>query len=192
MVEAAHQVFGAHPLQHQRGGGLVADRVGQHDELLRLHGPVLRVGADRRARVRDAIAWQDAGDAFAYVDHLACSLHAGDARRREQGIRAGPDIDVDVVHADRRLPQPRFAWAGRLHVDIPQLQLVRAAVAVDHDRTTPDRTTRRPARRRGGYRARLPQVCPQPLEPGLVDSLSDELRELALAPARDVERRLPV
>ena len=117
LVGLPDEVLGRHALEHHRGRLLIGDAVRQHDQAIRRHDPLLGIGAVGAARIGDAVADLHVGDARA--DRLD---HAGRLRPEAawQGGRvdARPHIGIDVVEADRRVPDTGFARPGLADVDL--------------------------------------------------------------------------
>jgi hypothetical protein len=179
-----HQVLRRHALEHQRGRGLLADVVGQEHEVVHRKRPHRDVGSGRCARVRDPIAGTEPRRLALEDD--ARGFHADGRRRLDHGVESLADVDVDVVHADRRLPQPHLAPPGRRGVDPPHPEHLRPSERRRHHALGGDEIET-------GERASVPsEVRGQAGEAGLVHAGADELLELAFAAARHVERRLPV
>ena len=160
------------------------------------HRAHAHVGAGRRARVGDAVAGQEMRDAVADVEDDAGRLHAERRRRLDHPVETRPHVDVDVVDADRRLPDPHLAGAGpprrraagsagprarRRRWPRPPASARRSAGAAPRG---PPRSARR--------RALASQIGAEPLEAALVDAGADHVGQLALPARRRVEGRLPV
>ena len=108
LVGLAQQVAHRHALQHHGGAGLVVDAVGQLDEPVGGHHPLLGVAA-HGARIGAAVADLEVGHAGAHGHDLAGSLRAGHERRRHL-VEARALIDVDVVDAHGMLLER--TWPG--------------------------------------------------------------------------------
>ena len=106
-VGAADEGVDGEPLQHRPGRDPVRDVVGQlHDPVRREHP---RLGVRARPRdVRDPVAGADVRDAGADRLDDARRLDAEPGRQRER-VEPAPVVDVDVVHADRALPDAGLA-----------------------------------------------------------------------------------
>ena len=189
-MRAMQQVLRGHALQHHRRRGLVAHVVGKHDHLVRGQRAHRRVRAGRRAGIRDAVARQQVRDAIAHVEHDARRFHADRRGRLDHAVEALADVDVDVVHADRRLADAHFVRSRRHDRDRFVAQHLGAAERRRDDRVrrlriaiprgSGSRQPRRGAGTPAGPRSRPRRL---PCRPAL---------ELLLASARHVERRLPV
>ena len=132
-MRAMQQVLGRHALQHARGRRVVVDVVGQRDDLVRGHRAHVDVGARRRARVRDTIARQQVVHTLADVEHDTRRLHARHRGRLQQRIESGAHVDVDVVDADRAVPQAHLARSRRRGLERGRLQDFGSAVPRDDD-----------------------------------------------------------
>ncbi len=125
--------LGAHALQHHRRGEPVGDFVRQRHDQVRLHGANLGIGAGRWAGISNAVARHQPMHAGPYVEHDAGGFHAGNARWLNQRVIAGAGVDIDIVEADRRVPDPRLARTGRHRRRALPAQDFRAAMAVEDD-----------------------------------------------------------
>jgi hypothetical protein len=190
-VRAMQQVLGRHPFQHQRSGSFVVQLLGKDDDRFGGHRAHGDVRPRRRTRVRDAIAGKQVRYPFADVDHRPCGFHAQGRRRLDHAVEPAPHVDVDVIDADRGVPDADFAAARSGRAERLLAQHFGAAEGLHDD--SPRR--HRLAGGGGNRRPRPPagaQVRAQAFETALVDAVADEIGELALAAARHVERRLPV
>ena len=101
-----------HALQHQRRGGFVVDVVGQRDDRVGRQRAHVDVRARRRAGVGDAIARQQVARRLrrrrARRPPPPCPGGAGGSSIR---YSPAPHVDVDVVDADRRVPDAHLAAA---------------------------------------------------------------------------------
>ena len=192
-VRAMQQVLRRHALQHQRRRRLVADVVGQRDDVR--GGDACARRRTRRAAARHRRRGRPAAGARrpapTSITVPAASMPGG-AGGSSIAVAAGAHVDVDVVDADGRVPDPHFAAAR-----------ARAPRACAGARTSgpPWRETTMPragiasAGRAGARRAAVPprrRYARNPCEAAFVDAPADQVGELALAPARRLERRLPV
>jgi hypothetical protein len=112
-VRAVQEIFRGHPFQHQRGGALGVDVVGQHDDMSCGQRAHADIGARRDAGVGHAIAGQQVRDAVADVQNLAGGFHAGRRRWLDEAVLARAHIDVDVVDADGGVADADLAAAWR-------------------------------------------------------------------------------
>ena len=115
-------------------------------------------------------------------------------RRLDQPVLALAHIDVDVVDADRGMPDADLARPRRPRLERSRFEHVRTAEAArDHALGRHRLAGGRPSSGADGRRAGpAAQEGAQALEAALVDALADEVGEFLLAAARRVEGRLPV
>jgi len=119
-------------LQHHGGGGAVVDALGHHHELARRDQAPIRVGAERPARVGNAVADLE----VAHVGPQRLDDAGGlepDARGKLHRVEPGAVVDVDEVEPDRALPHQRLGAGGPGHVHFLPAQHVGAAVLVHPD-----------------------------------------------------------
>jgi hypothetical protein len=140
----AQQIFGREPFEHDGGSDLVINGLRQRHDMIRFHGPERGIAAKRQAGIGDAVARQKVRDARAYLHHLARGLGAGRCRQRQQRILAGADVDIEIVHADGRLPQAHLSGARRRHTNDFGEQHFRATILVEDDRLGLDGIGTRP------------------------------------------------
>ena len=190
-MRTMQKILGGESLQHQCRGSLIVDRVRERNDVRGGQGPHIDVCARFGRDIGHAIAGRKLRDVRADVDHHTRGFHAGRRRRCEQRIASRAHIDVDVVDADRRLPDADLAWARRGCRQRDGDEDFRPAMA-RHDGPAGRQRLATTARRVGCGRAVPPEIRAKPCEPTLVDVLADETGELALASARRVERGLPV
>ena len=128
------------------------------------------------------------------VDHRARRLHARHAgQRQHRRDPALPQVDVDVVDADRPLADAHLAGLGRRRLAVVRLEHVGPAVVADDGAPRGHRQGGRQRRAAGAAPvAAVAQVAAQVLEAGLVDVLRHHLAQLALLARRRGEGRLPV
>ena len=131
-MRAAQQVLRGHALQHHRGTGGEADRIGQCHQAVGGDGALGGIAADR-ACIGHAVAGFHVGDARANRDHGAGAFHA-DGQRHVRGlVEAGAEIDVDIVQADGLVLDQRLSGTGLGGGHILPLHHFRAAVLMDAD-----------------------------------------------------------
>jgi len=131
-VRAAQQVLRGEPLEHDRRAVLVADRIGQTDQLVGAHHALLRIGAARPPGVGDALAHLQARHARPHRLHDAGRLHAEPGGQRLR-IKTGAEIDVDIVQPAGGLFEQHLALARLAHFDVHPLHDLGAAGLVDPD-----------------------------------------------------------
>jgi hypothetical protein len=109
---------GGEPLEEERRGILVGEAVRQRDEPVGRVVPGLGVGPCRAVHIADALPDGEARHARAQGFHEAGGLEARHGGKGH-GVGSAPLVDVDVVHADGPVPDPRLSGArirqGRLH-----------------------------------------------------------------------------
>ena len=130
---AADQVPRGHALEHHRRGLLVGDAVGHRHQPVGRHHPRLGIGAERPAGIGDAVAGLEAADAGPDLLDDAGALAAEAARQRHR-VEAAALIGVDVVEADRGVPEPHLAGAGLADLDLLPVQHLGAAGLLETDR----------------------------------------------------------
>jgi hypothetical protein len=173
------QVLSGHALQHERRRCLLVHVVWQEHELLRREGAHRHVGPRRWAGVRNAVA--SAEPRGVALDNDPGCLHADGRRGLDHAVEPLADVDVDVVHADRRLAQAYLAEPWLRGVQALQLQHLGTPERRRHHTL---RVHRRPGR---GQAAAPSEERREAREASLVHLLADELLELALAAAWHVE-----
>ncbi len=130
-ISAPQQVLSSHALQHHRGGGLIINRLGQRHHPVGGDQPDFGVSADRRAGVGHPVADLEFGHARADRFHPAGAFHAQRPGQRRQGIQPGAVIDIDIVEANRALPDADLAGTRIAHLDLFPAQCFRAAVLMN-------------------------------------------------------------
>ncbi len=137
LVKALDQILDGHPLEHHRGGLLGRDAVGNLHDARRRDVARFTVAADRlqrrAARVDDAVAGLELGDAVADGFDDARRL-AADAARQRDLVDAAAMVRVDVVEADRFVAHADLAGAGRREIHVLPLHDFRSTLFVNPDR----------------------------------------------------------
>src|SRR5665213_1143340 len=130
---AADEVPGGHALEHHRRGFAVGNAVGNRDQPVGRHHPLLAVGAERSAGIGDAVARLQPGDPGPDLLDDAAALAAEPARQRHR-VKPAALIGVDIVETDRLVLEPHLAGARLVDADLLPGKHVRAAGLLETDR----------------------------------------------------------
>ena len=131
-VSLPEQVLHGQALQHHRRALLERDLLRQLDDSRHRHRAQLRIRTERPLRIGDAITGLERFDAGPDRVDDARALETKPVRQRT-GIEAGAVVHVDVVQADRMLPDPHFVRSGIRHVHFAVFENLGAAVSTDDD-----------------------------------------------------------
>jgi len=132
-VRGRAEVVGGHPLEERRRGHLVGDAVGHRHRLRDVDEHLLGVASLRR-RPTDPLAGRNPRDPLADRGDRAGALDARDDGKR---LARHPDplVDVPVVHPGRAHLDEELPRAGDGRRALLELEHLRPAVSVDHDRS---------------------------------------------------------
>ena len=133
LATLVNQIFRRHALEHGGGGLLEADGVGQLDHGVRRDGAEPRIGAGRRARVGDAVAFLQPRHRAAHSLHDARALEADDPGEPRRGDEAAALIGIEEVEPDRLLGNPHLGGAGVRHPYVLDAQHLGTAGLVHPD-----------------------------------------------------------
>jgi hypothetical protein len=107
-VSPAQQILRGHALEQQCRRHVVADAIGELDQLVGRDIAPLGIGSDAGVHIGDALADHMIRDARAYRLDDASGFEAETCRQRQR-VDALALIDVDEVEADRLMADPDFA-----------------------------------------------------------------------------------
>src|SRR5438552_18805907 len=134
------QHAGREALHSEARSRLVADGIRQPESNRSGQHPPLGVGAVSLGHVDDADAWNESRDVRAdYLDDSSV-FDARNSRQCQGLVAAAANVGVMKVHADGGMPDEQFAGSGLTARYFFPLQLFRAVVLVQNNRSCHERT----------------------------------------------------